>query len=105
MTERSAIEGIAWAAGSTALQLDDGRLSGTGGINRLMGNYSLAGTSLTFGPLATTMMAGPPEQMEHEQRLVADLARVEGWSVDGDQLVLCDGDGVELMRLAPTRSA
>ena len=44
-------------------------------------------------------MAGPPEQMEREQRFLADVARVAQWSLDGDQLVLRDGAGAELIRL------
>ena len=71
-------------------------MSGTGGINRLMGDYRLEGPGLVFGPIATTMMAGPPEQMEHEQQFLADLARVAHWSLEDSQLVL--RDAVELTR-------
>ncbi len=105
MTEHSAIEGIDWVADATALRLEDGRVSGTGGINRLMGSYMLDGSSLSFGPLATTMMAGPPEAMEEERRFLADLALVTQWSVDGDELVLGDSDHGELLRLAYAASA
>jgi lactoylglutathione lyase len=105
MTARSSIEGIDWFAGAAALRLENGRVSGTAGINRVMGDYRLDGPNLAFGPLATTMMAGPPEQMERERTFLAELARVEGWSVDGDQLVLRDSNGVELVRLGQSHPA
>ena len=52
----------------------DGRVSGSTGVNQLTASYSLTADYLTFGPLATTRRAGPPDQMEQEQRVVASLA-------------------------------
>jgi heat shock protein HslJ len=52
----------------------DGRVSGTTGINQLTASYSLTADYLTFGPLATTRRAGPPELLEQEHRVVASLA-------------------------------
>jgi heat shock protein HslJ len=94
----SPIEGIEWIAGNASLRLEDGRVSGSGGINRLMGDYRLDGSSLGFGAVATTMMAGPPERMEAEQRFLDALARVTRWARDGEQLVLRDDEGAELLR-------
>ena len=84
------IEGIEWVSGSASLRLESGRVSGSGGINRLMGDYQLEGSSLTFGPIATTKMAGRPDQMESEPRFLAGLARITRWSVDDGKLVLSD---------------
>ena len=105
MTDGSPIEGVEWFAGVAALRLESGRVAGTGGINRLMGDYRLDGPNLTFGALATTMMAGAPEQMELEGAFLAALARVETWSVDDDQLVLRDSEAAELIRLTRTNPA
>ena len=99
------IEGIDWDSEAASLRLADGRVSGTGGVNRLMGDYELAGERLAFGPLATTMMAGPAGQMEAEQRFLATLARVTGWSLDRECLVLRDGEGSELIRLQKSTTA
>jgi heat shock protein HslJ len=52
----------------------DGRVSGSTGVNQLTASYSLTAGYLTFGPLATTRRAGPPEQMEQEHRVVQSLA-------------------------------
>jgi len=42
------------------LQLEDGRLSGTTGCNRLNGTYSVSGSNIQFGPnLALTKMGCP----------------------------------------------
>jgi heat shock protein HslJ len=41
----------------------DGRVTGSATVNRLFGPYAIDGGTLTCGPLASTMMAGPPEAM------------------------------------------
>ena len=51
----------------------DGSVSGFGGVNRIMGKLAAEGDKL-FGPLAGTMMAGPPAAM----KLEADLHRALG---------------------------
>ncbi|MFN8070259.1 MAG: META domain-containing protein [Mycobacterium sp.] len=76
----------------------DGRFAGSGGVNRLMGGYTLAGNSLTFSQVASTMMAGPPEAMQQEQAIVAALGNVRGFSIAGDQLTLTDQFGQPLIR-------
>ena len=94
----ASIEGIEWASGSASLRLESGRVSGSGGIN-VMGDYQLDGASLTFGPVATTRMAGPPEQIEAEQRFLADLARIRRWRLDDGNVVLSDEAGGTLICL------
>ena len=79
----------------------DGRVVGCATVNRLFGPYTLDGATLTCGPLAGTMMAGPPEAMDQEQRLhraLARCARVVTGDVDGS-VVLVDDDGTELIAL------
>jgi putative lipoprotein len=78
---------------SLVLQSQESRFAGSGGVNRLMGGYTLDGTSLTFSNAASTMMAGPPEAMAQEQVIVAALARVRGYTIAGDQLTLLDDAG------------
>ena len=69
---------------------DDGRVTGCATINRLFGPYALDGDQLTAGPLAGTMMAGPPEAMDQEQRLHRAL------SASLTVVVVGSGDRVEL---------
>lgn len=80
----------------------DGRVSGRATVNRLMGQYALEGDVLRFGALATTMMAGPPEHMDQEQRVLTALGqplRVEAG--DGGDVRLVSDDGVVLLRPQP----
>ena len=76
----------------------DGRFAGSGGVNRLMGGYSVDGTGLTFSQVASTMMAGPPEAMQQEQAIVAALGAVRGFGITGDQLTLVDDSGHPVLR-------
>lgn len=68
----------------------NGRFHGSGGVNRLLGGYTVDGNAVTFSQVASTMMAGPPEAMQQEQRIVAALGRVRGFQIAGDRLTLVD---------------
>jgi heat shock protein HslJ len=99
----TAIEGVPTLAEPTAELTfgEDGRLSGRATVNRIMGPYTLVGDALTFGALAATMMAGPPEAMDQEQRLHQALGRctrVVTGGVDGE-VVLAGDDGTALVAL------
>lgn len=80
------------------LNSQDGRLSGSGGVNRMMGGYTLAGTTLTFSQVATTMMAGPPEAMQQEQAILAALATVRSFGISGNDLTLLDEAGAPVLK-------
>lgn len=75
------------------LRGQDGRLAGSGGVNRLIGSYTLNGDALAFSPVASTMMAGPPEAMQQEQALIEALGRVRGYRIAGDRLTLLGESG------------
>lgn len=68
------------------------RVTGSGGCNRLSGGYELNGEQLTFGRMASTMMACP-SGMETEKRFLAALGQVKKWKVVGRQLELVDDTG------------
>lgn len=81
---------------------EDGRITGRATVNRIMGTYTLVGDALSFGALAGTMMAGPPEAMDQEQRLHAALARCTRVDdLGGGVVVLRGDDGEELVALEP----
>lgn len=82
---------IAFGAGGT--------VTGNAGVNRFRGQYTLAGDRLTVGALATTRMAGTPEAMQREQRLLRALAQPLQVGADGDSVVL--DDGATVIRLVP----
>jgi len=81
---------------------DDGRVTGCATVNRLFGPYTLDGDRLVAGPLAGTLMAGPPEAMDQEQRLhrVLSAPLTVVLSPDGHRVELHGADGVALA-LAP----
>ncbi|MCW5623282.1 MAG: META domain-containing protein [Burkholderiales bacterium] len=68
---------------------NDGRVSGSGGCNRLMGTYTANDAKLTFGPLAGTKMACP--DLELETSFLKALNATAGWTIEGSRLSLQDG--------------
>jgi putative lipoprotein len=73
--------------------VDGNRVSGHSGVNRYTTTVEVDGSSLTFGPAASTRMAGPPERMETEQRFLAALATVASWVFDEGELRLVTDTG------------
>lgn len=85
---------------SLVLHGGDGRFAGSGGVNRLMGGYTVDGTSVVFSNSASTMMAGPPEAMQQEQAIIAALQRVRAFRITGDQLTLVDESNRPVVKAA-----
>jgi heat shock protein HslJ len=81
---------------SLAFDLEESRVSGWSGVNRLTGTFALSEDELRFGPLATTRMAGPEDAMRRERELVAALERVTTYDLDGRALTLLAGDDAVL---------
>ena len=107
----TALDGTAWrvtvVAGTptgddvvTTIRFDDGRAAGRGGVNRFSGPYRLWAaegiTTIVFGAVMSTRMAGPPAAMAQESRWFAALG--------GPSLVETDGDAIELVHADGTRS-
>ena len=59
-----------------------GRVFGNGSCNRYNGAATLTGESLSFGPIASTMMACPEAIMGQERRLFDTLEQVIGFDID-----------------------
>jgi heat shock protein HslJ len=87
------------SAPTLVFDLEESRVAGSSGLNRLMGTFSLAEDELRFGPLATTPMAGPEDTMQREREFLDALARVTGYALDGRSLALAAGGDV-VARLA-----
>lgn len=80
------------AAAEAALSFDaaTGKVSGSTGCNRLMGTYAVSGAGITFGPLATTRMACPPNSPE--AGLLAALgSKTLTYQLSADNLTLLEG--------------
>jgi heat shock protein HslJ len=75
------------------LAFEDDSASGNASCNQYFGPYEIDGSSISFGPLASTQMfCGEPGVMEQEAAYLDALARVDTWSMDGETLILSDGD-------------
>jgi putative lipoprotein len=66
----------------------DGRVAGSAGVNRIIGGYRLGDGVIDFGQLATTLMAGPPEAMAVERRVLDVLQGRCPYRLDGTRLEL-----------------
>ena len=78
-----------------------GKVSGSGGCNRIAGSYTVAGETLGFSQMISTMMACAPAVGEQEQRFMRALAETRRWRIDptGRLLLL----GADDRRLAVLR--
>jgi len=81
---------------------EDGRLSGTGGCNRMAGRASVSGQMIRFRTIARTNMACMPAIMAQENQFFTALDNVRMWRLDrgGRKLALLDDRGEPLIRLA-----
>jgi heat shock protein HslJ len=70
-----------------------GSAGGTGGCNTYFADYTLDGTSLSFGPVGSTQMFCEGPGSEVETAYFANLALVTSWASDGSTLTLSDADG------------
>ena len=70
----------------------DGQVYGLAGVNRVRGTWQLDGERLTFGPVVSTLMAGPDEAMACERQVLDLLNSALDLRPDGDRLdVAVDG--------------
>lgn len=91
-------EPVAVAEGERAphlvLDLEESRVTGSGGVNRIMGSFSLSEGELRFGPLASTLMAGRDDAMARERAFLDALGRVTSYELKDRTLALRADDVV-----------
>lgn len=78
----------------------DGRVSGSGGCNRLMGTADVGEGRLAFSLLAATRKMCAPALMDQEGKFIAALATVRSFTIEGSILHLLDADGRPRLRLS-----
>lgn len=84
----------------STLQIDaSGKVSGSGGCNRLMSSAKVVGEKITFAPPATTRMMCPPAILDQEQKFLQALQKARAYKIEDPFLRLLGEDGVELVRL------
>ena len=96
------LDGSEWGfpdAGDTHVQFKEKDVSGFAGCNRFRGTYTFDGGSLSFGPLATTRMACPPEKMETERKVLQILQAAKSAEASHKTLILKDATGAVLATL------
>jgi heat shock protein HslJ len=77
---------------SLAFQADSGRVSGSGGCNRLAGPFTQSESSLTFGALAMTRMACADGALNRQETVfAAALHDTDRYVIAGDTLTLLHG--------------
>ena len=95
------------APGTRSLQFDRDRhaVSGSAGCNRLTGAYQSTGTTMQFGPLATTRMMCTKDIMDGETAFLAALASVRTFSFENGRLGLFDATGTLVARFTAATSS
>ena len=81
---------------------DDGRVTGSTGVNRMFGGYDITDGRLSITTPGTTLMAGPPEAMATETAFLRALTDGGEVAVDGDRLTIGDGETRLTFRAAPS---
>lgn len=76
---------------------DDGSAAGSAGCNRYRSSYSVDGSSISFGPIVSTMMACEPAVMEQEAAFAQALEAASSFSLVDGQLSIAYGDGEQLV--------
>lgn len=85
--EASTLEVIAPQARVTAT-FDGSRMSGTGGCNNYSTSYTLDGSKMTIGPVASTLIACPPPASNVEAAYSERLPQVRSYAISGPTLTL-----------------
>lgn len=77
--------------------LPEGKVKGSGGCNSYTATYTLAGTSISFGPIVSTKKSCGPSADEQEFTFFSFLSQINSLVVDDDELKLYAPDVVAPM--------
>jgi heat shock protein HslJ len=72
---------------------DDGSVSGSAGCNAFNASYETEGTTINFGPVASTRMACEQDVMDQEAAVFGAFESAATFEIVGDVLTLSDADG------------
>jgi heat shock protein HslJ len=89
----TAVQSVLAGSPPTA-RFDRGQVTGDSSCNNFSGGYEVNGTSITMGPLSSTMMACvDPARQTQEQQYLAALELAKTFRVSGNRLDLERADG------------
>jgi heat shock protein HslJ len=98
----SAVSSIPAGVRPPTLRLEGGTVSVDTGCNTGSGTYTVAGDTVTFGPIATTRMAcADPNGQQVEQAVLTVLSGTATAAIDGPVLTLTNGANGLQMRATP----
>jgi heat shock protein HslJ len=80
---------------------ENGAVSGSSGCNTYNGTYTLTGTTLAIGPLASTQKACDQPIMDQETAFLTALQGATGVRTDGANVTLTSADGSNAVTLTP----
>jgi heat shock protein HslJ len=100
-TGAQAVTGPITGTTLTATFTADGQVGGNAGCNSYSGTYKLDGTSLTVGPLATTMMACDQAIMDQETQFLTALQTPTTVETSGATVTLRAASGETQVILGP----
>lgn len=79
----------------------DGKVTGSGGCNRISGAATVSEARISFSPMISTKMACAPAILDQESEFLSALGDARLWRIDEqrDKLILVDAHGVTVLRL------
>jgi heat shock protein HslJ len=90
----ASIAGVPTADPKPRLSLsEDGLLTGTTGVNRIVGTYVAENELIKVEGTGMTRKAGPPEAMEQERRFLRALEGWQAFHLGGGRLEIGPADG------------
>lgn len=95
-----AVPAVAGITSPTLTIANDGRVSGSSGVNRISGMTDAARLkegSVDLSKMMSTRMAGSPEAMQLEARVMDAMARSTSARVDGDGRLVFSNEGKRLL--------
>lgn len=75
---------------------EGGKFFGKAPVNRYFGSYTLTENEIKFGPIASTMMAGPEDMMKAETSYLRSLSEMKTFKIKDKQLILSNDNGNSL---------
>ena len=82
----------------TAFFAAGGQINGFGGCNNFNGSYSAGGNVISISGLNSGRLSCSPELDAQEQDFLAALQSAQTFSLQGNQLIIYDGGGQEILR-------
>ena len=78
---------------------EENKIHGFTGCNIMNGQYTLEGKELSFGNVATTMMAGSESNMKLEREVLDGISKAAEVKADGENLQILDAENNVLLVL------